>query len=332
MRKPDAEDKQGRSLAAQGLADGVKAFDLGVANSGLEGQKEFLGNKASLANKTEANYGRGAALFRAAYGALDSTLGDKFFSSSRKNGEGGSDPTGAGIGRKFLNGAADTADAAARVSLGNRSDRMALESASQGQNMSWQMKANGLQQGALKDSGGKLASNADFEAQSAAWEARNDFAAHASAMAGVAGMNAGSLSPGEKPMNMEQLAVSGMLDGYSATADGKGGFTVANSANNASDSAWYSKEGLPAAITSMRDKGISEAGSAALTNSWNEGGGFYSAFGSGVKAGQSAKEGKNFFSEADANTVGAKAADISTKFNEKMDELPELVDHVKTRI
>jgi hypothetical protein len=59
--------------------------------------------------------------------------------------------------------------------------------------------------------GQNLQREADFEANMAAWDARNAFATHISGTAGVAGINPGSLAPGAKPTDMGGLAASGAL-------------------------------------------------------------------------------------------------------------------------
>jgi hypothetical protein len=64
---------------------------------------------------------------------------------------------------------------------------------------------------ASNDMGSKMGQQAEFEAASSAWEAKNAFASHVSSMAGIAGMNSGSLSPGRKPEDMTGMAMSGML-------------------------------------------------------------------------------------------------------------------------
>jgi hypothetical protein len=50
-----------------------------------------------------------------------------------------------------------------------------------------------------------------FQADTAAWEAKNNWAQSASGAAGVYGVNAGSLAPGNKPIDSMGMAMSGML-------------------------------------------------------------------------------------------------------------------------
>jgi hypothetical protein len=77
----------------------------------------------------------------------------------------------------------------------------------------------------------------------ASWEARNDFAAHASAMAGIAGMNAGSLAGGPKPSgDATAFAFEGAL--------GK----------PAQDSVQYAGNGFLTDVQNSTDKGKAELG------------------------------------------------------------------------
>jgi hypothetical protein len=69
----------------------------------------------------------------------------------------------------------------------------------------------------------KLGSEAGFAADTAAWEARNDFATHIAGIGGVAGMNPGNLSPGPKPNDVAGMAMTGQLGGSARDAAGYSG-------------------------------------------------------------------------------------------------------------
>ena len=203
-------------------------------------------------------------------------------------------------------------------------DGMALDSAARGQDLSWKRSANDLQQGALKDQSGKMSSSAEFEADSAAWEAKNEFAAHASAIGGIAGMNAGNLAPGEKPLDTNQLAVSGNLDGFSSVTGADGRRTAVNNGNNASSAAWYSKETLPTSISTMRDNGIKQHGGAAIRSSWAEGGGSYSALGAAGKAASATKTTENWVNANDTKKLGDTAANASQFAKDVATGIPDI--------
>lgn len=72
-----------------------------------------------------------------------------------------------------------------------------------------------LQRAGAQASGQRLSQAAEFAAQTAAWEAKNAFASHASALGGIAGMNSGALSPGHKPQSIEGMAFAGQLNSWS---------------------------------------------------------------------------------------------------------------------
>jgi hypothetical protein len=79
-----------------------------------------------------------------------------------------------------------------------------------------QQAGHDLRAGGYQTYRGNLEAAARQNAQMVAWEAKNNFASHASAMAGIAGMNTGALSPGAKPSDMRGMAMMGELDGYVA--------------------------------------------------------------------------------------------------------------------
>jgi hypothetical protein len=82
---------------------------------------------------------------------------------------------------------------------------------SAGQHNQWAATRNNQSATGKNQFAGSVGQQAEFEAQSAAWEAKNAFASHVSSMAGIAGMNSGSLSAGRKPDDMNGMAMSGML-------------------------------------------------------------------------------------------------------------------------
>ena len=302
MRAGTGAKGQGPSLAAQSLQAGMDSANLGVDNAALSGEKDFLGTRAGLARNSMDSFGRAAGLGKAVVGGLDTNGLQKLF-PSKTGGDPSGAPTAAGNMRGWIGSGAEVGERAAMVGMGHRMDGMAVQSAARGQDIGWQSRANDLNQSRLRDAGGKLSSAADYEAQSAAWEAKNEFAAHASAMGGIAGMNSGSLAPGDKPQQMEQLAVSGMLDGW-GVQDGK---AVQNANNNASGAAWYSVDegGLKQSISNMSANGQRDFGSAGINSSWAEGGGHYTMTGSFVKGAKEGINGGNYINSSEADAVKA---------------------------
>ena len=80
-----------------------------------------------------------------------------------------------------------------------------------------------------------LGAQNDFEVQSAVWEAKNAFASHVASSAGIAGMNAGSLSAGQKPSDMTGMAMTGMLGAPVAQKAGYSGNGFLSNVNNTAD-------------------------------------------------------------------------------------------------
>jgi hypothetical protein len=72
--------------------------------------------------------------------------------------------------------------------------------------------AAGLREAGYQAYRGNVEAQARQNAGMVAWEARNQFAAHASAMAGIAGANTGALTPGHKPADMRGMGMLGELN------------------------------------------------------------------------------------------------------------------------
>jgi hypothetical protein len=78
----------------------------------------------------------------------------------------------------------------------------------------WSRKGlDAAEQGATLE-GQRANQQAGYEAEMAVWEAKNAFASHAAANAGIAGMNTGSLAVSQKPTTMG-MAASGDFNSYS---------------------------------------------------------------------------------------------------------------------
>ena len=77
---------------------------------------------------------------------------------------------------------------------------------------------------------GRQFGHANYEAEMASWEAKNQFASDVAAMGAVAGFSAGQLAPGPKPVSQDGMALSG----YFNTRDSQGrvaaGYDVSGSA------------------------------------------------------------------------------------------------------
>lgn len=102
---------------------------------------------------------------------------------------------------------------AAMASIGSHQRDGIAEALAAGMNQdaSWDGLRNSHTAAAANAYAGNVGQGAEFAAQTAAWEAKNSFGAHVSSMAGIAGMNAGNLSPGQKPTDMTGMAMNGLL-------------------------------------------------------------------------------------------------------------------------
>lgn len=101
---------------------------------------------------------------------------------------------------------------------------------------------------------GRLGQEAQFAADTAAWEAKNDFATHIAGIGGVGGMNPGNLAPGAKPNDVTGMAMSGQLGG------------------GARDAAAYSASRFMHGLSESTNNGKRTRGSNAVFGYW--GGGF----------------------------------------------------------
>ena len=267
MRKGTGEDGKGPSLAMQSFGKANQASEQGVdkARDGLT--KDFLSNKAGMASRHQGSFDRAVGLGRALGGGVDAAFQNAYTSTGEG---GGSNRSDVGKLRDAGGVLANSAAAEASKRLGRRADNLAVDATARGQDLSWQMSGKELHQSANRDYAGKLGAQAEFEAQSAAWEAKNAFASHASAMGGIAGMNTGALAPGPKPQEMTGMTMTGMLDRHSATGqkNEKGWYTTSTT-SDVGGAAAYSGETLPSSINAMVDQGIRESGSSSLYSTWH---------------------------------------------------------------
>jgi hypothetical protein len=117
----------------------------------------------------------------------------------------------------------------------------------------WSSMRAGQRAQGYQDYARKIGAEADFAAQTAAWEAKNDFATHVAGVGGVSGMNPGALNPGPKPAEVTGMAMSGMLGG------------------SARDAAQYSGFGFMSAVDEKSSKGNRMFGSAFVGSYWQGG-------------------------------------------------------------
>jgi hypothetical protein len=206
MRKGTGADGQGPSLAMQGVEAGNRGLRENMAAAKTSLAAGDAAARADVAGKSLGSLDRGGALLNAAGGGSAA-------------------------------GASNFGLASAKLAYGRRSDNMGVAAGAQGRMAAYEDKGRGMVASGLNTMGDRIGLGAEFEAQSAAWEAKNEFASHASAMGGIAGMNAGSLSAGDKPQDARGMGMYGMLDGYNSQGQ-------ADPARSHSDALSYAGEGF----------------------------------------------------------------------------------------
>ena len=161
----------------------------------------------------------------------------------------------------------------------------------------WASQRSGQRAQGMQDYGRKLGAEADFAAQTAAWEAKNDMATHLAGLGGVSGMNPGALSPGNKPTDMTGMAMSGQLGSQARSA------------------AQYSGFGFMSAVKDTTSRGSGAFGSSFVNAHW---GGGYTI---GQTAALGAKESENvqtYIDDVRQASSGGKAAMDAANANKKL--------------
>ncbi len=208
------------SLAGQILEAGNDGMKAGIASSIRDGQQKYVAGKASALDQFAGHRRQAAGLVGAMYGAAESPFkagGNvwKAATSPTKSGTGGTaaDVTTAaadGVNNLGKQGVG-LANAASQFAHDSRARRAGYAAQSGALDAHWDMAVQGARRDGAQATAGRLSKVADFDAATAAWEAKNAFASHASSAAGIAGMNAGNLSPGHKPQDMEGMAFRGQF-------------------------------------------------------------------------------------------------------------------------
>jgi hypothetical protein len=261
-----AKSHRQTGLAAQQLESANAALDTGIAQGRVSGVKSALDAAGMAAGQRADSYRNTAAMVNAAAAFGGSALPDG--KGGGGGGGGGKDGNllgkfgkvgGAGLNFATSAGQNDVSQAAAAANA---------RSAIFGAGATWANTGSKLRGDGLGDYSRKLGAEADFTAQNAAWEAKNDFATHVAGLGGVSGMNPGALNPGPKPTDITGMAMSGQLG------------------TRAQGAARYSGFGFLSNAEEMVDRGSRRYGSSFVSGYWDGGfGGNGKAFhekGSGV--------------------------------------------------
>ncbi len=136
--------------------------------------------------------------------------------------------------------------AASNNSLNQSAGQKRALGAAAGLDLGWDKVAQDLFKSGHQTSGSRAAASAELEAESAAWDAKNQYASHASAAARVYGGDV-SVSPGPKPADMMGFALSGQLgaDSRASARYGASGYfssvgnTIAQGKKSSGSSLYY---------------------------------------------------------------------------------------------
>jgi len=196
----------------------------GREGSRLHGVSSAIGDRAQNAKRTADSasgfikaVGADANAAADVAGYVGANFGGPLSSvfKGAQSGQQGTGNGGPGGGRQGIWGVAGSFASAAATNAANSAEQKALaagaDATNQQADLRWRQMGAEQRRGALGDYARNLGSQAEFEARSAAWDAKHDFAKRHGGMASVYGVNAGSLQPGDKPADGMGMAMSGRL-------------------------------------------------------------------------------------------------------------------------
>lgn len=250
-----AKSHRQTGLAMQSLQNANAGLDAELMGTQIGAHKNGLMQAADAANKAAASYGSNSKVFSTALGGAGETL-----KSATKTKAGTGAATG-GVIAQALGVATTAAGATANIGLAmgqNTMDQAGFRAGVRGNMYSadaeWRSGQAARTGAGLANYGQKLGSEAEFTAQTAAWEARNEFAANLAGIGGVSGMNPGNLASTPKPTEMTGMAMTGQLGGAAQSA------------------ARYSGNQFISSVNSSMGAGRRQFGSGFVNQNW--GGGF----------------------------------------------------------
>lgn len=230
----------GQAAHAKGLRKGNYAgailglqndnLDRDLQSAKLEGTQQALQAGASALGARAGSFDSShkavkgvAAAGGAWWGAVKKGSGDEKAGGKGGGGDAGGDVAGA------LGATGDALMGIAGNQLTQQAKTADVFATGQGLDTGWRSKALGMESKGANMEADRLGAGSQYEADMAVWEAKNAFASHAAAQAGIAGMNTGNLAPGQKPTNMTGMALDGTL-GTSAQQKAQYGSTFMTSA------------------------------------------------------------------------------------------------------
>ena len=223
-----SRDHIGQAAHAKALRSPSSAFlsSLDTSNRALD--KGLQGARlGGISHALDAG-GRAAQQKAASFNQMKSTMeavGSDAADISGISGSTGSSPGSNGgkksLGGKLLSGAAWGLRTGAHVGhaglalgsnkVGQEAIGRQMNAMQRGADLHWQTAGANQAASGLGAYSKNLGALGQFQADTAAWEAKNNWAQNLSGAAGVYGVNAGSLAPGNKPTDSMGMAMSGML-------------------------------------------------------------------------------------------------------------------------
>jgi hypothetical protein len=224
-----AKSHRQSGLALQQLENSNAALDAGLSQGRVNATKGALGAAADAARLRAASYQGNANVLKAAAGIAGEGINAMSGDGKGGPGAGGRDGPGAfARGAKVAGAWANFGLAAGQNAEDQKNYGAGARSAMFGANAEWANQRARLKGDGFNDYARKLGQEGDFAAQTATWEAKNDFATHMAGFGGVAGINPGNLNPGAKPTDATGLAMSGNLGAQAQGAARYSGFGFMN--------------------------------------------------------------------------------------------------------
>lgn len=208
-----AYDKSMRKgFAANALAAQKDAMEAGIDGHIRDGEAKFANSKAGVLEQVAGHRRQAATTVGIATGAIQSTYGAFTGSAGASAGGGGGAGKG-GVGKGLTEGAKQAfgvvPNALYQFAADSRHKGAAYDAASNSMDAHWDTGYFNARKEGSSASQARLGKIGEFDAGTAAYEAKAAFSAHVSSIGGIAGMNAGAMAPPSKPQDMEAMAYQG---------------------------------------------------------------------------------------------------------------------------
>ena len=188
------------------------AMKSGLHAGTLNARSSALGNASQAANLNAQSFDKAAQTRKALAGHAATGI---FARGAPGTGTGTGTPSGGRSVDKWDRAGAGLAallDAGSNA-YNQKAFGISAANAAKSADLSWNSMGNSQKQQGQSTYAKSLGDQGQFQADTAAWEAKNNFAQNLSGAAGVYGVNAGSLYAGNKPTDKMGMAMSGMLAG-----------------------------------------------------------------------------------------------------------------------